>query len=466
MTRARELMNLASYDQGRFAPVHDERDAPDLEVLGELPAALKGVFAQNGANPAFPPQEPYHWFDGDGMVHAVAFADGRASYRNRYVQTAALAEDRAAGRALRAGIMRPFTPGDPAPDKDTANTDLVAWDGGLLALWWLGGEPYRLRLPDLATVGVERFGGTRQGSVAAHAKVDPRTNELLFFDYNPYRPPYLQVGAALPDRELWRRDIELPHPSLLHDIAFTERYVVLLDFPLFWDPARLAEGKRRVRFERAWPARLGLLPRDGRGEVRWFEVPSCYAYHTVNAWEETTPEGGRRVVVTACRIEDPIPRSPHAQDADVPRLEFLRLDPVAYRWTLDLDQGTARGEALHDERSEFPRADDRFLGLPTRHAWHPLVARSPTLLFSGLRHDDAEGAGSAWRYPEGWTSGEAVFAPRPGAPEGDGWVLTLATDGERSELWVLPALDLSRGPMARVLLPRRVPVGFHAAFAA
>ena len=67
-----------------------ECDAPFLKVVGELPRELNGTLYRNGPNPQFPPRGAYHWFDGDGMVHAVYFRDGRASYIRRWVRTRAL----------------------------------------------------------------------------------------------------------------------------------------------------------------------------------------------------------------------------------------------------------------------------------------------------------------------------------------------------------------------------------------
>jgi carotenoid cleavage dioxygenase len=58
-----------------------------------------------------------------------------------------------------------------------------------------------------------------------------------------------------------------------------------------------------------------------------------------------------------------------------------------------------------------------------------------------------------------------VFAPRPGSTtEDDGWVVTVLShpDEAHSEAWVIPAQDLASGPIARVRLPWRVPLGFHA----
>lgn len=40
---------------GRFAPVTEEVDETGLEVTGELPAELDGLFLRNGPNPRFSP---------------------------------------------------------------------------------------------------------------------------------------------------------------------------------------------------------------------------------------------------------------------------------------------------------------------------------------------------------------------------------------------------------------------------
>jgi carotenoid cleavage dioxygenase len=57
-----------------------------------------------------------------------------------------------------------------------------------------------------------------------------------------------------------------------------------------------------------------------------------------------------------------------------------------------------------------------------------------------------------------------VFIPRrPDSAEDDGYVMYLAYDRDQntSELVVLAARALLAEPIARVLLPHRVPYGFH-----
>ncbi len=468
----RALTNPVSYLDGVYAPVADEIEADDLPIVGELPPEIAGVFVQNNPNPRFPPGGAYHWFDGDGMVHGVYLRDGRASYRNRYVRTLGLARDEAAGQPLTRGILEPFDPARSAEaDKNTANTDLV-WHGGrLMALWWLGGQPYELSVPDLATLGTVDFGGTLDCGVAAHPKVDPVTGELIFFDYDVYAAPHLRYGVLSADgRVTHRADIELPGPRLLHDIAITERYTVFLDLPMTWDTERLRHGKRRVRFDADAPTRFGVLPRHGGADaIRWFEAPACYVYHTVNAYEAVNAAGHAEIVLTACRIDNPVPTVPHAEEPLIPRLYFLRLHPFFYRWRIDLQTGAVTGEPLDDVPTEFPRMDPRRLGRRSRYSYHPRVAPGPTLLFDGVIKYDADAGGSeAHTWGDGCVGGETVFVPRDGGEaEDDGYVMTYVTDrrADTSELVVLDARAVANGPIARVRLPRRVPFGFHAHWA-
>ena len=79
------------YLQGSLhGPVGKEITATELDVIGEIPKDLDGVYIRNGHTPVFQtPHGRYHWFAGDSMVHATTFKNGKAEYRNRMVLTAA-----------------------------------------------------------------------------------------------------------------------------------------------------------------------------------------------------------------------------------------------------------------------------------------------------------------------------------------------------------------------------------------
>ena len=444
------------YLLGVHAPVSRSHEAYDLPVTGAIPPELNGSFVRNSANPVFPPSEKYHWFDGDGMVHAVHLEGGRATYRNRWIETEGWKAEKEAGRPLWRGINERPDPSSPGgPVKDTANTHLIAWDGQLLATWWLSGQPMALELPSLRTTGPGRVGGASLPRMAAHPKVDPRTGELVFMAYDAFRPPYMRYGVAHPDGRVQVSPIDLPHGHIPHDIGITERYSVLMDFPLGWGTG---DGKRRITFFGDRPARFGIVPRWGRGEdVRWFEHDPCYLYHLDGTWEE-----GDDIVIVGCRIADPIPADRPA--ANQAMLDTIALVPHLYRWRIHLPTGRVTGEVLDDTPTEFPRVDDRTWGRPVRHVYHPRVAAQPALTFDGLvAYDLVSGGRRSIAWPDGFTSGEVVFAPRPGGVDGDdGWLLTVLShpDGRASRFVVLDASSLA--PVATVALPDRVPQGFHA----
>lgn len=448
----------APYLRGPHRPVDGEHDACELKPSeGEIPAWLSGQFVRNSGNPRFAPPGRYHWFDGDGLLHGVELREGRATYRSRFVRTRAYELEQEAGRALWNGLLEPLDPRHPhGPIKDTANTDVIVHNGVVLATWWLSGQPMAVEVPELTTRGPQTFGGALRHSMCAHPKVCPRTGELFFFGFDLFRKPYYHFGCVSAAGELrYVQEVDLPRAYVAHDIAITENYVILLDLALGYDRAAMAQGKRKIGFDRSVPARFGVVPRAG-GEIRWFEAEPCYVYHTINAHEE-----GERVVLTACRIEDPVPSE---LGADAARLDSISLEPYLYRWTFDLAGGGVREEQLDDRPTEFPRAADALLTRDLRFAYAPRVAPREDLLFDGLiKYDLRSGASTGFELGEGYL-GEVVFVPEPGRAEEDAGVLvTLTTTGDQSELLVLDAGDLS--VRCRAPLPRRVQPGFHACWA-
>jgi hypothetical protein len=91
------MSDSSVFHRGIFAPVNTEISATDLTVSGAIPDDLDGLFIRNGPNPLLAPSRDYHWFDGDGMVHAVRIRDGRADYVNRFVRTESFERQRRTG---------------------------------------------------------------------------------------------------------------------------------------------------------------------------------------------------------------------------------------------------------------------------------------------------------------------------------------------------------------------------------
>jgi carotenoid cleavage dioxygenase-like enzyme len=226
------------YLHGVYAPTLNEMHVDNLPVTGQLPADLQvGAYFRNGPNPRLQPRDRHHPFDGDGMVHAVYFRDGKASYRNRYVQTAALQRELAAGASNSPGVMGPFDYTCVALRHQGYGKHRCVWYAGeLIALWYNAGDPYRLDGMTLQTRDFHlQLRGRPQTRMSAHAKVDATNGELLFFDYGD-EPPYMTYGVADAGGNLLHEvAIDLPGPRLPHDIGFTRHYAVVHDLPFFHD---------------------------------------------------------------------------------------------------------------------------------------------------------------------------------------------------------------------------------------
>ncbi len=446
--------------QGNFAPWRMEGLAEDLEVIGELPRELSGTYYRTGPNPAFPPRRNYHWFDGDGMVHAITLCEGRAHYRNRYVRSRGLEEERAAGRALYPSLLD-LDPSEPPRIKNTGNTNIVQHAGRLLALMEAA-LPTRMDCVTLETLGEFDFDGQLLGPMTAHPKIDPETGEMLFFGYSPL-PPYLRYYVADRDGRLVRSEvIDVAWPSMMHDFAITRDHVVFILCPLVFSFEHVRERGGVFSWEPERGTRLGVMPRTGGGaDVRWFDTDPCYVFHPMNAYDD-----GDTIVLDVARYG----RLDFMSVASVTRPSY-RGEGAArlVRWRIDRARGGVAATPLDDATMEFPRIDERRVG--RRHRFGYTVAREPGLEDSPLpewtairKYDLERGAIATRALGAGHGVGEPLFVPRgPGAAEDDGYVLFLAFDPERnaSDFWVLDARDVAGEPIARVVLPHRVPYGFH-----
>jgi len=460
------IATINPYTLGAYAPVDTEIEAEKLQVFGEVPSDLNGVYVRNGPNPRYEAKGRYHWFDGDGMLHAVHIKDGVISYRNRWIRTAGFEREQAEDRSIWTGLMESIkhNPAD-MPLKDTGNTDLVYHNKHLLSLWYMAGQPYKVDACSLETLGVEDFGGKLRNKMSAHAKVDEHTGELMFFDYGP-RPPYMTYGVASADGTLTHLvPIDLPGSRSPHDMAITENYSILFDMPLFADSEALKQGRTSVKFHRNTPTRIGVIPRHGdSASIRWYEAEACYMYHTINAWEE-----GDEIVLDGCRVVNPEP--PLTGEGELERmLAYLRLDARLYRWRINLRTGAVKEGYADDDNSEFPTMNMNHLGRFSRYAYNVHISPEPTLLFDGIvKYDTVKGSSEKYFFGPGRYGSESPFAPRPGSRPGvtaedDGYLLTFVHDesANYSELLIMDAKNLTAGPIARARIPQRVPLGFHA----
>lgn len=460
------------YRTGAWTPNTNEWTAIDCAVTGELPDDLSGVYLRNTENPLHDSIGRYHPFDGDAMVHAMEFRDGVANYRNRFVRTIGFEAELAAGGPRWAGLAEPPSRsidergwGARSRLKDASSTDIVVHAGTALSSFYQCGDLYAMDPVTLEQFGTVDWNGRFPAEgVSAHTKIDERTGELLFFNYST-AAPYMNYGVVGPDGDLVHYvPIDLPGPRLPHDMAFTDNYAIVNDCPMFWDPDLLQRGVYAVRFHRDLPTRLGIVPRRGtNADIRWFEFEPTFVLHWINAYED-----GDEVVLDGFFQQNPAPD--FGPDASVEERLFRFLDsttlqPIPYRWRMNVSSGASKEGPLSDLVSEFGMINPTVAGRPYRYTWS--TTNEPGwFIFNGLRRTDVEtGDVQEHTLDEGIYLSEAPMAPRSGATaEDDGYVITFSIDtvNDRSECLVFDATDITPGPIARIALPERISSGTHA----
>ena len=461
--------NEHPYMNGAWTPQHEEFDGVELEVIGQVPADIDGVYVRNTENPVHEPIGRYHPFDGDGMLHVMSFKDGKATYRNRFVRTKGFQAEEEAGRALWAGLAE-----NPAKSerrgwgahgglKDSSSTDVVVHAGKILSTFYQCGEGYRLDPYTLEQEGTESW--TPIDGISAHPKVDEHTGDLLFFNYSKHAP-YMHYGVVGPDNKLKHYvPVPLPGARLPHDMAFTTNYSILNDLPVFWEPELLPKNLHVVRFHRDMPSRFGIIPRYGKAEdVKWFDAEPTYVLHFLNAYED-----GDEVVLDGYFEENPEPKSSNSAPPGYERmLAFLdqnELRPKLHRWRFNMKTGQTVEQRLDDRVLEFGVINNQYAGLPYRYGYSA-VSKPGWFLFTGLvKHDLATGKSWTVDFGEERYGSEPGFAPRVGAKdEDDGYLVTFITDmaADRSECVVYDAKKLADGPVCRIVLPGRISSGTHA----
>jgi len=485
--------------EGNYAPVGRESESPSLEVLrGEVPRDLRGALYRMSPAPRFEPPNPslYHWFDGDGMIDAFFLEDGRVSHKNRWVRTKKFALEDRAGHSLFGGLrdialstplegflalgftpleliemrilnMLGKAPSEEATSRvisvlDRGNTSIATLAGRLVSLeeGFLG---YEIDPKSLATLGRVDFDGTIQagrGGMVAHPKVEAGTGTIYTFAYwgDRGRVSYYVIGADGKTR--LAREFETPYASMMHDFSVTETRAVFYHLPAVLHLDDLKDPNT-IRWEPSRGARIGVVLRDDpRADVRWFDIPICYVYHPMNAFDD-----GNAVVLDIVRYPR-LPLFDSGGENPNPQIEEYAPGNLV-RLRLDLETGKTTETILDDAACEFPITDPRFAMRPYRYGW--VAARRGATCGRGtlnaIGRVDFQTGNVDYRILGASTyTSEPIFVPRSeGAAEGDGYLLAVVYHAEEgaSDLLVLDALDLAAEPIAVVRTKQRVPYGFH-----
>ncbi|KAL4891706.1 carotenoid oxygenase [Aspergillus ambiguus] len=466
---------------GFMKPCRLEGEIQALEVHGEIPNDINGTFYRVMPDPQLPPfiqDDP--WFNGDGNISAFEIKNGSVSFRQRYVRTEKFMREREAKRALIGKYRNKYTDAVEFKVRTTANTNVVYFNGQLLALKE-DSHPYALDPVSLETKGLYDFDGQLPSvTFTAHPKFDPVTGEMVCFGYEAKGDgtPDVCYYNVTPDGRftevVW---LVSPVVAMIHDFAVTDNWVLFPIIPQVCDIERMKQGGEHWQWSPETPFYIGVLPRRGAkpSDVKWFQYKNSFPGHTANAYED---EFGNIHIDLGLSEKNVFFWWPDAQ-GNAPEPSSILSQLV--RFTInpksdDLHLSTPK--VIQKDNSEFYRIDDRFATHSYRHCFFDLLdpslgtdfaAIGPKMgggypLYNSLAHVDVT-TGSTEIYFPGKTHmvQEPVFIPRVGSTtEGDGYVLALVNnyDTMSSELHLVDTNDFSRAK-AIILLPIRLRQGLH-----
>ena len=255
-------------------------------------------------------------------------------------------------------------------------------------------------------------------------------------------------------------DIEVAGSPAMHDFSLTDKYVVIYDLPVTFDPlqvlpvkvprwlglpARLTllqsllgrvripspitaminrNPKRSNRYPYVWDpdyrARIGVMPREGgNSDVRWFDIEPCHVVHPLNAYTEDR-DGAEVLVLDVVRYSRMFDRDRRGPGDARPSLD---------RWTVNLATGAVTTECHDDRSQEFPRINENLLGGKHRFGYTLgfdggyLTQGASEMTTSLYKHDYATGSREVAPLDPDLLIGEMSFVANPSAGAEDDGVL-------------------------------------------
>lgn len=469
---------LEDWQKG-YRSLREEYDYWIDDIEGQLPSDLNGTLFRNGPGLLdINGQRIHHPFDGDGMICAFSFVNGRAHFRNRYVQTQAFLEEQQAGKILYRGVFGTQKPGGWLANlldtrlKNIANTNVIYWGGKLLALWEAA-EPHRLDPHTLDTIGLDYLDGVLQpgSSFSAHPRFDPACQFdqgepcLVSFGVKTGLSSTITIYELNQTGAIVRQHAHtVPGFAFMHDFAITPNYCIFFQAAVTFNPVPYLLGMRSaaqcLQVKTDQPTQVIIIPRHGSAPVQIIPVEAGFVFHHANAFEQDNKLYVDSICYSALPTIEP--------DQDYLQVKFDALEPgQLWRFQFNLNAETVDRQLIESRCCEFPAVHPDCEGRPYRYVYlgaaHAPQGNAP--LQAILKLDWETGDRQLWSAaPHGFV-GEPIFVPRPNATaEDDGWLLTLVfnAEQERSELVILDASDLRS--VAKLKLRHHVPYGLHGNF--
>ncbi|KAL8137089.1 LOW QUALITY PROTEIN: hypothetical protein V2J09_003090 [Rumex salicifolius] len=434
--------------------VRQERWDGELEVQGQIPPWLHGIYLRNG--PGKWNIKDYHFrhlFDGYATLVKLHFngSTGQVLAAHRQIESDAYM---AASRDQKV-CYREFSE-SPKPEgllghimglagllsgtslTDNANTGVVKLgDGRVVCLTETQKGSIVVDPNTLDTVGRLEYTDSLGGLILHSAHPIVTDSEFLTLIPDLIRPGYVvakMLAGTNERRVVGRVDCRGgPGPGWVHSFPVTENFIVVPEMPLRYCAKNLLRAEPTPLYKFAWhpesKAFLHVMCRKSGKVVASVEVPLYVTFHFINAYEETDKDGrGGAFHNTYGR--------PYGE------LEAA----------LDPDE--------HGRGMDMCSINPAYLGKKYRYAYACGARRPCNFPNTITKVDLVKKTAVSW-HEEGVVPSEPFFVGRPGATEeDDGIVISLVSDQDGEGYAVI--LDASTfEEIARAKFPYGLPYGLH-----
>ncbi|KAL3361241.1 hypothetical protein AABB24_014239 [Solanum stoloniferum] len=517
--------------KSNFAPVEEMIEGTTVGIVeGKIPDDFpEGVYVRNGPNPLFGGlkstrsifgESSHMWIEGEGMVHALYLnkengGKWKALYKNKHVQTDSynMEKDR-----KKPGFL-PAIQGDSnaillsyllnllrfgVTDKSLSNSNVFEHGNKYYSIAE-NHMPQEIDIHCLQTKGNWNIlSGSWNRPFTSHPKKAPGTGELVIIGIDG-KKPYMELGVISADgkKMVHKADLMFDRCTVCHEIGVTQRYNVIMNFPLIVDISQLVLGGQLMKFEKDGYARIGIMPRYGdANSIKWFEVNPCSVFHIINCFELND-----EVVVRACEARQSVIPGPSSSINHFDKFskwlkretsstngdshEFTKESTFSRvcEWRLNMKTGQVKEKKniFGDEFvMEFPFINEKISGFRNKFAYLQVVESTEVSgsgfakfggiikvhyeekkTFNNMDEEDELIKSEYHLFPKNTFCSGASFVPKPGGiDEDDGWIITFTHNENEniSQVCIIDAKKFTEEPIAIITLSSRVPYGFHGAF--
>lgn len=447
------------------------------DIEGRIPTFIRGTYYLNGpARFKLAGVSYRHWLDGDGMVCALRFEEGRVSFANRFVRSQKFIAEEKDGHPMFRAFGTAFA-GDLLKRnimlESPVNVSVYQYHDSLLAFGEQG-LPYELDPVTLETRGEFNFGGALNDLTpfSAHPKFDCETGEMFNFGvaFSATEPLLNLYRFDAQGGLVYRRRLRLDYPCSLHDFGLSQSFAVFYLSPYLLNMKSLVLEGRTLMDSLEWQpergSRLLVASRKTGTPIASILTGSRHCLHFINCFEVDN-----LLNVDVLELERPI----YDQYQPVPDLFTDVCEGQPVRYVVDCATGKLRErrELSYRLAPDFPSVDMHRVARPYEDFW--MLGISSTgqpgrKFFDQLVHASWSSDSPSDVYhapPEHYLAGEPVFIPDL-SRKAAGSIICQIFDARKVESFfaIFDASDVAAGPVARLRLEAPIHLGFHAVFAA